>query len=104
MPAQLAAPVPPKLPPQNIPQMPGNWPGPQTQPFMPPQMNTPQIQAQQYTPPGGVYRPEQGGYVPGGSMPPQQLPPVNLPAQGPCLLYTSPSPRDRTRSRMPSSA
>ena len=27
-------------------------------------------------------------------------------AQGstPCLLYTSPSPRDRTRSRMPSSA
>ena len=22
----------------------------------------------------------------------------------PCLLYTSPSPRDRTRSRMPSSA
>ena len=25
------------------------------------------------------------------------------PAQ-PCLLYTSPSPRDRTRSRMPSSA
>ena len=24
--------------------------------------------------------------------------------QFPCLLYTSPSPRDRTRSRMPSSA
>ena len=24
--------------------------------------------------------------------------------QYPCLLYTSPSPRDRTRSRMPSSA
>ena len=24
--------------------------------------------------------------------------------QNPCLLYTSPSPRDRTRSRMPSSA
>ena len=24
--------------------------------------------------------------------------------KGPCLLYTSPSPRDRTRSRMPSSA
>ena len=24
--------------------------------------------------------------------------------QIPCLLYTSPSPRDRTRSRMPSSA
>ena len=25
-------------------------------------------------------------------------------AGNPCLLYTSPSPRDRTRSRMPSSA
>ena len=30
---------------------------------------------------------------------------ANLPYQLlPCLLYTSPSPRDRTRSRMPSSA
>eukprot|EP00657_Telonema_sp_P-1_P004807 TRINITY_DN21410_c0_g1_i1.p1 TRINITY_DN21410_c0_g1~~TRINITY_DN21410_c0_g1_i1.p1 ORF type:complete len:103 (+),score=26.33 TRINITY_DN21410_c0_g1_i1:89-397(+) len=28
--------------------------------------------------------------------------PLALPS--PCLLYTSPSPRDRTRSRMPSSA
>ena len=27
-----------------------------------------------------------------------------LPFVNPCLLYTSPSPRDRTRSRMPSSA
>ena len=26
------------------------------------------------------------------------------PVLHPCLLYTSPSPRDRTRSRMPSSA
>ena len=26
------------------------------------------------------------------------------PPNTPCLLYTSPSPRDRTRSRMPSSA
>ena len=26
------------------------------------------------------------------------------PQEPPCLLYTSPSPRDRTRSRMPSSA
>ena len=26
------------------------------------------------------------------------------PLRSPCLLYTSPSPRDRTRSRMPSSA
>ena len=29
--------------------------------------------------------------------------PVSLHVKG-CLLYTSPSPRDRTRSRMPSSA
>ena len=28
----------------------------------------------------------------------------NLKLRNPCLLYTSPSPRDRTRSRMPSSA
>ena len=27
-----------------------------------------------------------------------------VPVTYPCLLYTSPSPRDRTRSRMPSSA
>ena len=29
---------------------------------------------------------------------------VIVPVHRPCLLYTSPSPRDRTRSRMPSSA
>ena len=29
---------------------------------------------------------------------------VRIKGPGPCLLYTSPSPRDRTRSRMPSSA
>ena len=29
---------------------------------------------------------------------------TSSPAIGSCLLYTSPSPRDRTRSRMPSSA
>ena len=28
----------------------------------------------------------------------------NLGSDSTCLLYTSPSPRDRTRSRMPSSA
>src|SRR5665811_2514247 len=28
----------------------------------------------------------------------------NVALPSPCLLYTSPSPRDRTRSRMPSSA
>ena len=30
--------------------------------------------------------------------------PRGIMAAGACLLYTSPSPRDRTRSRMPSSA
>ena len=30
--------------------------------------------------------------------------PKNFPMVDTCLLYTSPSPRDRTRSRMPSSA
>ena len=30
--------------------------------------------------------------------------PLNTEPRGICLLYTSPSPRDRTRSRMPSSA
>ena len=29
---------------------------------------------------------------------------LGRPKKNPCLLYTSPSPRDRTRSRMPSSA
>ena len=29
---------------------------------------------------------------------------IDYPNTLPCLLYTSPSPRDRTRSRMPSSA
>ena len=29
---------------------------------------------------------------------------AHRPASQVCLLYTSPSPRDRTRSRMPSSA
>ena len=32
----------------------------------------------------------------------QQIADIQLPLA--CLLYTSPSPRDRTRSRMPSSA
>ena len=34
----------------------------------------------------------------------QALDAVKVPLAGGCLLYTSPSPRDRTRSRMPSSA
>ena len=33
-----------------------------------------------------------------------QQPTVAIPEAEVCLLYTSPSPRDRTRSRMPSSA
>ena len=38
-----------------------------------------------------------------GVMPPVALQP-SFAIRVPCLLYTSPSPRDRTRSRMPSSA
>ena len=34
------------------------------------------------------------------TFPPEQI----VIGRGPCLLYTSPSPRDRTRARMPSSA
>ena len=34
----------------------------------------------------------------------RDVPKENVRAVGTCLLYTSPSPRDRTRSRMPSSA
>ena len=34
----------------------------------------------------------------------QEAAPLPAPQTDPCLLYTSPSPRDRTRSRMPSSA
>ena len=37
-------------------------------------------------------------------MPPQDYGIHYLAQTHPCLLYTSPSPRDRTRSRMPSSA
>ena len=36
-------------------------------------------------------------YTTGGSI-------IGVSRENPCLLYTSPSPRDRTRSRMPSSA
>ena len=43
---------------------------------------------------------------PEGSQPEVIQPPVAAPQVGPrtCLLYTSPSPRDRQKSRMPSSA
>ena len=45
--------------------------------------------------------------APTGGTPLPSPVPAPVPAQAPisaCLLYTSPSPRDRTRSRMPSSA
>ena len=42
-------------------------------------------------------------FVAPGSMHPNDIPGL-MDAVGGCLLYTSPSPRDRTRSRMPSSA
>src|SRR5665811_479932 len=42
------------------------------------------------------------GTVPGPPLPPVE--PIDKDAPWTCLLYTSPSPRDRTRSRMPSSA
>ena len=35
---------------------------------------------------------------------PLRAPPVSRAPSQPCLLYTSPSPRDRQKSRMPSSA
>ena len=45
------------------------------------------------------------GYAEHGSIFTVKLGPQNVAVLlGPCLLYTSPSPRDRTRSRMPSSA
>ena len=40
----------------------------------------------------------------GGSANPTNAQGIILAAGTTCLLYTSPSPRDRTRSRMPSSA
>ena len=54
-----------------------------------------------------------GGYHMFWDLPPDMIVPSNAGQIGPgldlrgvggCLLYTSPSPRDRTRSRMPSSA
>src|SRR5665811_830897 len=50
------------------------------------------------------------GWIPGGKsmgvLPAlgTKPPAAAVPQAFPCLLYTSPSPRDRTRSRMPSSA
>ena len=45
-----------------------------------------------------------GGYEPAGSPLKGTPEPGSKVVFQPCLLYTSPSPRDRTRSRMPSSA
>ena len=44
------------------------------------------------------------GEVPPAHLNAEQLPLPALGCADACLLYTSPSPRDRTRSRMPSSA
>ena len=49
---------------------------------------------------GMTYALERRGYVKAGPWTPECT--VEHPEA--CLLYTSPSPRDRTRSRMPSSA
>ena len=46
----------------------------------------------------------QGGAAPTAEQSKAQLKMLEAQAIGTCLLYTSPSPRDRTRSRMPSSA
>ena len=46
----------------------------------------------------------QGGNTSPLSSSPPSAPMVTSTFSSPCLLYTSPSPRDRTRSRMPSSA
>ena len=58
---------------------------------------------EQPQPPQVVGQLEQGlaeRLMPGAQQMAQQMPPQPTP----CLLYTSPSPRDRTRTRMPSSA
>ena len=46
------------------------------------------------------------GTVEAGDSPPvrKKKPPILARGKLPCLLYTSPSPRDRQKSRMPSSA
>ena len=59
--------------------------------------------------PAGSSPPADGAHRPSGDAPGVDNPAspggVSPPAPGEgCLLYTSPSPRDRTRSRMPSSA
>ena len=48
--------------------------------------------------------PTQTGYDPDDPRSRGEVGKVGVPVAHLCLLYTSPSPRDRTRSRMPSSA
>ena len=44
------------------------------------------------------------GVIPGAILSSRGMIEFHIDPDSPCLLYTSPSPRDRTRSRMPSSA
>ena len=58
-----------------------------------------------YSQVGAVYAMTNGeGQVDGIVQGPNAVVAYAQAADGTCLLYTSPSPRDRTRSRMPSSA
>ena len=64
------------------------------------------IGLEKYTGENSVYRNEAAIIKLYGQLPPETVnPDANYMDQSNvCLLYTSPSPRDRTRSRMPSSA
>ena len=58
-------------------------------------------------PKGNVFAMSKAAGLLGVKKTPELLPdchPMPIEFTGICLLYTSPSPRDRTRSRMPSSA
>ena len=54
--------------------------------------------------PRGYVKPEDGGAMVEYDAIVNHVPHRNVIYNSICLLYTSPSPRDRTRSRMPSSA
>ena len=52
----------------------------------------------------GMYHQKSTQWMSGGVMEPIFIVKIKLDSDGSCLLYTSPSPRDRQKSRMPSSA